>query len=171
MFQEYIEAAFNLIREHRALAGPLVFVLGFAESLVFVSLLVPSSAIFLGIGAIHSAAGGEFVTVWLAASAGAALGDMLTFAAGRYFKRDIGSVWPLSTRPQWFVLARYYVRHYGALGVFASKFGGLIRPFVPLVAGAMGMRWDRFMLVSPLSCLAWAGIFLSPGYALTAMFG
>lgn len=171
MVETYIEQALNLVREHSALAAPLVFALGFAESMVFLSLLVPSSALFLGIGGIHGAAGGHFLTVWLAASAGAAIGDVITFAIGRYFKRDIGSVWPLRTRPHWFVLARYYVKHYGALGVFISKFGGLIRPFVPLVAGAMGMRWGRFLLASPLSCMAWAGVFLAPGYALTAAFG
>jgi len=151
-----------------ALAGPIVFVLGFAESMVFLSLLVPSSALFVAIGGIHAAAGGDFLTVWLAASAGAAIGDAMTFAIGGYFKRDIGGLWPLRTRPQWYVLARMFVKRYGLAGVFISKFGGMIRPFVPLVAGAMGMRWSRFMLASPMSCLAWSGVFLAPGYALTA---
>ncbi|MCH9807791.1 MAG: DedA family protein [Alphaproteobacteria bacterium] len=163
-----VEPALDIVREHIALAGPIVFALGFAESMVFLSLLVPSSALFLAIGGIHSAAGGQFITVWLAAAAGAAIGDVITFAIGRYFKRDVGNVWPLKTRPQWYVYARYYVKRYGMVGVAASKFGGLIRPFVPLAAGAMGMRWSRFLAVSPLSCLAWAGVFLSPGYALTS---
>lgn len=170
MADSYTDQALYLIREHIALAEPIVFALGFAESTVFLSLLVPSSALFLGIGGIHSAAGGSFWSVWLAASAGAAIGDILTFALGRYFKQDIGGLWPLRTRPQWYVLSRYYVKQYGMLGVFASKFGGMIRPFVPLVAGAMGMRWGRFLMVSPLSCLVWSGTFLAPGYALTAAF-
>jgi len=109
--------------------------------------------------------------VWLAATAGAAIGDMLTFAAGRYFKRDIGAIWPLRTRPHWYVMARYFVKRYGAAGVFVSKFGGMIRPFVPLVAGAMNMSWGRFVAVSPLSCAAWSGVFLAPGYAVTAALG
>lgn len=162
-----IEPALEIVREHIALAGPIVFALGFAESMVFLSLLVPSSALFLAIGGIHSAAGGEFVSLWLAATAGAAFGDAITFAIGRYFKRDVGSLWPLNTRPHWYVYSRYFVKRYGVLGVFVSKFGGLIRPFVPLAAGAMGMRWSRFLAVSPLSCLAWSGVFLGPGYALT----
>lgn len=169
-----METLFNqvleLVKAHLELAVPLVFALGFAESTVFLSLLVPSSALFLAIGGIHGAAGGGFLTVWLAATTGAAIGDIATFALGRYFKRDIGAVWPLRTRPHWFVLARYFVKRYGAPGVFISKFGGMIRPFVPLVAGAMGMSWSRFLAVSPLSCAAWSGVFLAPGYALTAAF-
>ena len=170
MAESFIDQALNLVQEHIALAEPIVFALGFAESTVFLSLLVPSSALFLGIGGIHGAAGGQFLSVWLAAATGAAIGDAITFALGRYFKRDIGGLWPLRTRPHWYVLARYYVKRYGVLGVFASKFGGLIRPFVPLVAGAMGMRWGQFLLASPLSCLVWSGTFLAPGYALTAVF-
>ena len=170
MADTFTEQALYLIREHIALAEPIVFALGFAESTVFLSLLVPSSALFLGIGGIHSAAGGGFLGVWLAASAGAAIGDLITFAIGRYFKQDIGGLWPLRTRPHWYVLSRHYVKRYGMLGVFVSKFGGVIRPFVPLVAGAMGMRWEKFLMVSPLSCLVWSGTFLAPGYALTAAF-
>ncbi len=169
--ETFINQALDLVRQHLALAEPLVFALGFAESMVFLSLLVPSSALFVGIGGIHAAAGGEFLTVWLAASAGAAIGDATTFAIGRYFKRDIGGLWPLRTRPQWYVLTRIFMKKYGLAGVFVSKFGGMIRPFVPLVAGAMGMRWGRFMLVSPLSCMAWSGVFLAPGYVLTTAFG
>ena len=90
MADSYTDQALNLVREHIALAEPIVFALGFAESTVFLSLLVPSSALFLGIGGIHGAAGGSFWSVWLAASAGAAIGDILTFALGRYFKQDIG---------------------------------------------------------------------------------
>ncbi|MEQ8823381.1 MAG: VTT domain-containing protein [Filomicrobium sp.] len=161
----------DFVQTHIAWVEPIVFALGFAESMVFLSLFVPSSALFLGIGGLHSAAGGDFWSVWLAAGAGAAIGDVITFAIGRAFKGEIAGMWPLRTRPQWYVLARYYVKRYGALGVVISKFGGMIRPFVPLVAGAMSMNWWRLMLASSFSSLAWAGVFLAPGYALTAAIG
>lgn len=168
MIEFGFQDALQLVRDHIALAEPIVFALGFAESLVFVSLLVPSTALFLGIGGLHSAAGGEFVSLWLAAAAGATLGDFITFAIGRYFKDDIRHVWPLRKRPHWIFFGRSFVRRYGAAGVITSKFGGVIRPLVPLLAGAMGMPWMRFLVASPLSSLIWAGTFLAPGYALTA---
>jgi len=55
-----INQALELVEAHLSLAAPIVFALGFAESMVFLSLLVPSSALFLGIGGIHAAAGGDF---------------------------------------------------------------------------------------------------------------
>lgn len=167
---DWFEPLLETVKANIDLAEPLVFLLGFAESMVFLSLMVPSSALFLGIGGLHSAAGGTFVSVWLAATAGAVIGDLITFFIGRYFRKDVHRIWPISARPGWYAFAKVYVRRHGAVGVFASKFGGIIRPFVPLVAGAMGMRWYRFVPASVLSCFMWSGVFLAPGYALTSAF-
>jgi hypothetical protein len=52
------------------LLAPIAFGLGFAESIVVLSWFVPSSAILLGLGAVQQATGGEFWTVWIAASRG-----------------------------------------------------------------------------------------------------
>jgi len=41
-----------------------------------------------------------------------------------------------------------------------------LRPFVPMVAGAMRMPFPVFIAASAASCLAWAGAFLSPGYGI-----
>jgi membrane protein DedA with SNARE-associated domain len=155
-----------LAREHIALAEPLVFVLGFAEGVVLVSLFVPSTILFLGIGGLHHAAGGSFWPVWLAGAGGAFLGDVLSYTLGRYFKADIAGLWPFSSKPEWYVLARAFFRRWGMPGVVGSKFLGMMRPFVPVVAGAMGMRWPLFLVASAFSCLLWAGVFLSPGYGI-----
>lgn len=167
-FQEQLMA---IVRDNIALAEPLVFALGFAESIVFLSLLVPSTLLFLAIGGVHSAAGGEFWPMWLAGAAGAFLGDVLSYAVGRYFKADIASAWPLRSKPEWYVLARAFIRRWGALSIIISKFLGMLRPFTPLVAGAMGLRWMLFLVASGLSALMWAGVFLAPGYSLGWAFG
>ena len=76
------------VREHLELAGVIVFALGFAESIAFVSLFVPSTILFLGIGGVHAAAGGQYWHLWLAGASGAALGDCVSYAFGRVFKND-----------------------------------------------------------------------------------
>ncbi len=154
-----------------AMIGPIVFVLGFAESVVFLSLLVPSTLLFLGIGGLHSAAGGHLVEIWPWAAVGAIIGDVLSYAAGRYFKTEIAGVWPFSAKPEWYVLARGFFEKWGFLGVVGSKFMGMLRPFVPVVAGAMKMPLPVFLAASVLSSIAWAGIFLAPGYGISWMMG
>lgn len=156
----------GLVSANLAFVGPIVFALGFAESIVFLSLLVPSTLLFLAIGGLHHAAGGTFWEVWLWGAAGAFLGDIVSYSAGRYFKEDIAGVWPFSAKPEWYVLARAFEKKWGALGIVGSKFFGMMRPFVPVVAGAMHMRWPVFLPASALSALLWSGTFLSPGYGL-----
>ncbi|MCB1519182.1 MAG: DedA family protein [Hyphomicrobiaceae bacterium] len=160
------QAVISVVSEHIALAEPLVFVLGFAESIVFVSLLVPSTILFLAIGGLHYSAGGDFVPLWLAGAAGAFLGDILSYSVGRYFKAELANTWPLSRKPEWFVLARSFFHKWGALGIILSKFLGMMRPFVPLVAGAAQMPWTTFLPASAVSALLWAAAFLGPGHGL-----
>lgn len=159
--------AIALLSENLHLVEPVVFLLGFAESIVFVSLLVPSTFLFLAIGGLHHAAGGQFVPLWLAGAAGAFLGDVVSYALGRYFRADIAGIWPFSKKPEWYVLARGFFQKWGAPGIIFSKFLGMMRPFVPVVAGAAGMRWPVFLIASAISCLAWAGAFLGPGHGLS----
>ncbi len=170
MLSDFTNAVVGLVERHIHLAEPIVFALGFAESMIFLSLLVPSSVLFLAIGGLHAAAGGSFWSVWLAASAGAFLGDIVTFLIGRMLRGDIGSVWPLRDHPDWYVAARGFVARYGVLSIIAGKFAGMIRPFVPLVASAMQMRWGLFLPASLASCLMWAGAFLAPGYGIALLW-
>ena len=106
------------------LVEPLVFLLGFAESIVLVSLLVPSTILFLAIGGLHNAAGGEFLPLWLAGAAGAFLGDVVSYALGRYFRADIAGIWPFSKKPEWYVMARGFFHTWGAPGIIASPMIG-----------------------------------------------
>ena len=51
MFEEYAKPIVDFVREHQAWAAPIVFALAFAESLAFISLLVPAWGALVLIGA------------------------------------------------------------------------------------------------------------------------
>lgn len=159
------------MRDNPGFAAPLVFALGLAESIALISLFVPSTVLFLAIGALHHAAGGSFVEVWLAGAAGAFLGDLGSYAIGWYFRDDIHRVWPFSRRPEWLDAAKAFFRKWGAFGIIGSKFLGMLRPFVPVVAGAVHMPRPVFVLASAISALIWAGVFLSPGFGIALLSG
>lgn len=165
-FEALRDQALAVVKQHVALAEPLVFILGFAESIAFVSLFVPSSVLFLGIGGLHSAAGGSLLTTSLAGGAGAFAGDIISYLAGRYFKSDIGNVWPFTRNPEWYVATVAFFRRWGFMSVIGGKFLGFMRPFIPVVAGASGMPFPLFLLASAVSSLMWATVFLSPGYGI-----
>lgn len=157
----------DLVRDHLALAAPMAFLLGLGESIPVLSLLVPSTVLFLAIGGLHSAAGGEFLPVWLAGSSGAFAGDLAAYALGHSYRDHIHGVWPFRHRPHWHARARTFCHHWGAPGVIGSKFTAGVRPLVPVMAGAMRMPVILFAAASAVSCLIWAGVFLAPGYGMT----
>ncbi len=166
----WTDALVTLAREHSQLTVLLVFALGFAESIALVSLFVPSTILFLAIGTVHSAAGGEFWPVWLAGSIGACIGDCVSYGLGRYFKNDVGKVWPIRKFPDLIPKGELFCERWGILGIIVGKFIGGLRPFVPVVAGMLSMSWPLFLSASLLSCLIWAGAFLAPGYGVNLMF-
>ena len=160
----------DLVREHLALAMPVVLAMGFAEGIPVLSLLVPSTPLFLGIGAAHAAAGGQFWHLWLAASIGAVASDCLVYGLARHFKDGAVGVWPLSRHPEWWPKGHALFERWGILAVIGGKFTGFLRPFIPAVAGVLRMPLWQFLPASVISSLLWAGAFLAPGYGIKWLF-
>jgi membrane protein DedA with SNARE-associated domain len=50
--------------------------------------------------------------------------------------------------------------------VFLARFTAVVRAFVPLVAGILGMPWRQFYAANVLSALAWAPAHVFPGVLL-----
>jgi membrane protein DedA with SNARE-associated domain len=160
----------DLVQNHIAYAEPLVFALGFAEGIPGLSILVPSSALFLAIGAAHSSAGGAFWNLWIAAALGCVVGDWVTYSLGRLLRHDVSRLRYFAVHPRALAAGHAAFERWGPLAVLAGKFTGFARPFIPVVAGIVTMPWHLFLVSSAVSSLAWAAVFLSPGYGLSFFF-
>lgn len=156
----------TFFKDNTEFAAAICFALGFGESIALVSLFVPSTFLFLGIGAAYSAAGGAFVPVWLAGAAGACVGDCASYFLGRFFKDDVDRMWPFTKMPGLLPKGRSAFERWGAMSIVGGKFIGGLRPFIPVVAGIMNMPFPIFILASAGSSLIWAGVFLAPGFGL-----
>ena len=165
----FTETIVAFLRDNQYLADPLVFLLGFAEGVPVISLFVPSSALFVAIGSMQGAFGGSFISLWLSATVGAILGDLVTYGIGRYFKDNAQRVWPLSRRPELLIKGRSIIDRWGILAILGGKFLGFMRPFLPIAAGVMEMHFALFCFASVLSSLAWSGVFLAPGFGLVQL--
>ncbi len=88
------------IRANEVWAIPIVFLLAFAESLAFLSLLVPSTVFLVAIGGLLGASGINFWQVWVAAGLGGTLGYAISYWVGLYFKDSIHKIWPFTRYPQ-----------------------------------------------------------------------
>ena len=62
--EQYTHAIIEFVRAHQIWAVPIVGALAFAESLAFMSLIVPAWAALVGIGAVIGMGGLEFWPIW-----------------------------------------------------------------------------------------------------------
>jgi membrane protein DedA with SNARE-associated domain len=161
--EQYAHAIIDFVREHRAWGPPIVFALAFAESLAFVSLLVPAWAALVGIGALIQTSGMSLWPIWVAASVGAALGDWLSYWIGQKVGPGVQHVWPLSKHPQLIPKGEAFIRKWGVAGIFIGRFFGPLRAAVPLVAGVFEMPYWRFQMANFSSAFVWAAVLLTIG--------
>jgi membrane protein DedA with SNARE-associated domain len=163
MLEEWTTGFDAWMRAHAAWGAPLTFAIAFLESFPVVSILVPSTALLLGIGALVGTGILQPGPVLLACIAGGILGD----AAGFWLARVIGPRrvrrWlPASCRrPYAWSVAVF--RRWGWWAVFVGRFLGPMRAVTPLAAGVTGMGQRRFQSANILSAILWAPVVLMPG--------
>lgn len=153
----------TFIRLHESWAPLVVFALAFGESLAFISLLLPATVILLGAGGLIGAADIAFWPIWAAAALGAILGDWVSYWLGYHYSQAIGSVWPLSRRPDLLPRGHAFFEKWGVYSVFLGRFFGPLRSVVPLIAGICAMPQVSFQIVNITSALIWATGVLAPG--------
>jgi membrane protein DedA with SNARE-associated domain len=163
--ESYVAPVIAFVRDNQQWMAPIVFVLAFAESLAFVSLLVPAFAILVAIGALIASSG---VSLWpplIAGALGAALGDWLSFWIGGKMGPSVAHMWPLSRHPELLPRGEVFVKKWGALGIFIGRFSGPLRASVPLIAGIFEMPYWRFQIANFTSAFVWAAVLLTIGDA------
>ncbi|MBE9606608.1 DedA family protein [Acetobacteraceae bacterium H6797] len=163
MFDAWLHAFEAWVRAHAELAFAATFVIAFLESFPIISILVPSTALLLAIGAM---VGAGLVDPWPILGA-CALGGVLGDACGFWLARWIGPYavrkrLPNSWRRPYAWATRVFLR-WGWLAVFCGRFIGPMRAVAPLAAGVIGMENWRFQSANILSALIWAPLIIMPG--------
>ncbi len=165
-FSSYVDPVITFVRANQAWLAPAVFIFAFLESLAFVSLLVPATAILGALGLLIGAGDLPFWTPFLAAVAGAFIGDWISYEIGRRYKDDIKKMWPFNTQPELFDRGEAVFRKYGAPGYFGGRFVGPLRAVFPLICGISAMRPLVFQTTNALSAVAWALVYLGAGIGI-----
>jgi membrane protein DedA with SNARE-associated domain len=133
-------------------------------SFAFVSLLVPATAVLLGLGGLIAAAQFSFWPIWLAAVLGAIAGDWLAYWLAFVFKDRVLKMWPLGRHPELVARSVVFFNKWGMLAVFVGRFFGPFRAVVPLIAGLNAMPWLNFQIANVASAALWAAGILLPGF-------
>ena len=161
--EQYIQPIIEYVRLHQAWASPIVFALCFAESLAFISLLVPAWAALVGIGAMISAEQSQLLADLDRGFARRGAGDWLSYWVGLKLENRVYHMWPLSQHPTIIPAGEAFIRKWGAFAIFIGRFSGPLRASVPLVAGVFAMPYWRFQIANFTSAFVWAAVLLTLG--------
>ncbi len=150
---------------HTQWLGVAIFLVSLTESLAVAGLVVPGVFLLFAFAALAASADMPLLEAIAWAFCGAVIGDLLSFALGRWFHQDIRRLSLFRRHPQWIDRGERFFRRYGWVSVVLGRFIGPIRPIIPLVAGMFDMPAWRFVAINLLSALAWAPAYLIPGYS------
>jgi undecaprenyl-diphosphatase len=148
--------------------GLAIFLIAFLECLAIAGILVPGTLLLFAF-AVLAGNGALTLSGTLAlAYCGGLLGDLLSYATGRYFHQDIRRLPGLRHHPEWLAGAESYFQRYGIASLLVGRYIGPLRPMLPMIAGMFNMPFGRFVLVSLLASAGWVLAYLLPGWATGA---
>jgi membrane protein DedA with SNARE-associated domain len=158
-----LAAVTDFITQHPHDAAWAVFLLAFSEAIPIVGTVVPGSTLIVAVSALAIDA---HLSAWLlvaAATLGAILGDGAAFWLGLSCHRQVLERWPLNRFPRLIAKSQDFFDRYGGTSVFLARFTAVVRAFVPLIAGIVGMPARQFYAANVLSALIWAPAHVFPG--------
>ncbi len=144
----------------------IVFVGGLLESLVITGIFIPGSVLLL--------VGGYYASIGLVSPfellimgiAGMYVGDILNYCLGRIFRGRILSQKSRKILNLHINTFQKASRKYGTGLIGYGHVLGSVRSFICFGAGAFGYPFYHFLLVTFLSTVAWASIFVVTGVLL-----
>jgi membrane protein DedA with SNARE-associated domain len=167
MIETIVDTVVTFVREHESWAAPIAFLVAFGESFCFFSLLLPGTAILVGVAGLLAASGVEshiLMPAIIAAALGGSLGYAVSYWIGLYFKESIPNIWPFTTHPHLIERGQHFFEKYGAFGVFLGHFFGPVRAVIPVVAGMFAMRQLPFQIANVASAIIWSAGVIAPSF-------
>jgi membrane-associated protein len=139
------------------------------ETSLFVGLVVPGDSVVL-LAATTVTGPGRFAALVGASTVGSLLGESIGYWVGRRHGDRLRRSGLLRRRfgeDAWTRAEAFFEGRRGS-AVAAARFVAVVHAFVPLVAGAAGMRYRRFVGWSAAGALAWSLLYVSIGAAAGA---
>jgi membrane protein DedA with SNARE-associated domain len=162
--EDFVTQTFALVANNNVLAGLALFVLTLLEALLVVGVLIPIVGVMLAVGALVAQGVMHPVEAVLWCSAGAAVGDALSYMLGHRLGGRHGARMLFSGRRRLFARAKLLARRHGAVAIVAARYLGPVRPMIPILAGMSRARPWRFHIASALTAPIWVVSLMAPGY-------
>jgi membrane protein DedA with SNARE-associated domain len=150
------QQAIDFVAANRAWAFWIALLFAALETTAFISIVIPSTAILIGVGALVATGALDFAPIWAGASIGALIGSTFSWWLGRAHGYRILGLWPLRDHPDLVERGRAAFARWGVLAIVIGHFFGPLRPVVFLMCGMSAMPLWRFTPWNLLGGVAWA---------------
>ena len=163
----WLDGLLNDLASNFWLSTLFIFGISLGECAFLIGLLVPSTPILLLAGSLMAVGKLPFWPIYLAAVAGAVVGDTLSYWFGRLLEYRIKEIWPFRNYLKQIEAGeRFFARH-GGKSIFIGRFIPGVKAVVPGIAGMLGMAWPRFIVINIISAFTWAAAHLVPAMLLS----
>lgn len=161
--QSALESLLGFVRDNAAWAPYIAFAFALAETIAFISILIPSTVILVGVGGLVATGALQMFPLWVGASLGALVGSTLSWWLGRRFGPSILSVGPLKDQQATVERGKAAFARFGPAAVLIGHFFGPLRAVAFVLAGAAAMAFVRFQIANVPGALAWAYVIPKSG--------
>lgn len=151
------------IEANRPWAFWIALVFAALETTALVSIVIPSTAILIGVGALIATGALSFWPIWAGAAIGALIGSTFSWWLGRQYGARILGLWPLRNHPELTAKGRATFNRWGPFAIIIGHFFGPLRPVVFLMCGMAPMPLARFTPWNAAGGIAWAAAMLATG--------
>ncbi|HUS24992.1 MAG TPA: VTT domain-containing protein [Candidatus Binatia bacterium] len=167
----HLQPLLDWLGAHPGLGLICVLLISLCDSLLVISIVVPAMPLMFGIGALTALDALAFWPCVAAVSAGAVAGDSISFWFGRRFGKEMFASRLAKRYPEMVARSERFFEQHGKKSIFIGRFVGLVRPFIPAIAAAHGMRWAVFVALDAFAGLCWALAYMTPGVVFGASLG
>jgi membrane-associated protein len=144
----------------------LLLIVIYAETGLVIGFIFPGDALLFTAGLL---CGSDLaVNIWLlifSVALAAIAGNLTGYMTGKYFgtkmllKKDT-----FFFKQRHFENSRKYYEKYGGLALVAGRFMPVIRTFVPILAGTIGINFWKFNIYNIAGAILWSGTLIPAGY-------
>jgi membrane protein DedA with SNARE-associated domain len=166
-----IETTLAFVRDNAAWAFWIALVFATGENIAVISIVIPSTAILLGVGALVATGQVDFLPIWAGATIGAIIGSSISYAIGWYFGDRILAFRPVAKHSDLIEKGNAAFRRWGALAVLIGHFFGPLRAVVFLMAGIARLNLPTFVVINTVGCALWAYVTPKFGEVAGYIFG
>lgn len=152
----FIDGFLRFLGAHSGWAFWIALLFAFMENLALLSILIPSTAILVGVGALVATGEIAFLPIFLGAAVGAVLGATVSWFLGLIYGDRILNIWPLRNYPQYVASGRDAFAKWGPVAIIIGHFVGPLRPVVFLMCGMAIMPLRQFQIYNVIGAVGWA---------------